>query len=247
MREDECDQNGRRDAAATGIRTRWAIAFLIGLATVTAAGYGWRAAQIGSTAAFDDRQSISETIAVEQARVERAVTLADQAREYVRYRADYVTAAALDRAADRLAASGAEREAAVSRAEARQLRLGATRRAAEAGVFGRATIGADQLTPTATPRLFDYRARGRALEIEASASIDSPANLDPDRWATEAVAIRDRVSGLTRWAFLMLAAVLLYTVAEVATTRRRVTYALAGVGLATYAIGLVGGLSTYFF
>jgi hypothetical protein len=45
----------------------------------------------------------------------------------------------------------------------------------------------------------------------------------------------------------MLAAVLLYTVAEVATTRRSVTYALVGVGLAVYAVGLVGGLSTSFF
>ena len=227
--------------------TRWAIAFLIGLATVTAAGYGWRAAQIGSTAAFDDRQSISDTIAVEQAGVERAVTLADQAREYVRYRADYVTAAALDRTAARLAAAGAAGQASLAHAEARQLRLGATRRAAQAGVFGRATIGSDQLVPTSAPRPFDYRARGRALEIEASASIDSPANLDPDRWAAEAVSIRDRMGGLTRWAFLMLAAVLLYTVAEVATTRRSVTYALVGVGLAVYAVGLVGGLSTSFF
>jgi len=235
------------DELHAGVRTRWAIAFLIGLSTVSAAGYGWRAAQIGSTAAFDDRQSISETIAVEQARVERAVTLGDQAREYVRYRADYVAAAAFDREAARLAASGAGREAAASRTAARQLRLGATRRAVEAGVFGRATIGVDQLTPAAAPRPFDYRARARALEIEASASIDSPANLDPDRWAAEAVSIRDRIGGLMRWAFLMLIAVLLYTVAEVATTRKRTAYALVGVGLAVYAVGLVGGLSTYFF
>jgi hypothetical protein len=242
--EREQDQGG---GSAADTRTRWAIAFLIGLATVTAAGYGWRAAQIGSTAAYDDRQSISETIAVEQERVERAVALADQAREYVRYRADYVTAAALDREAARLASRGAAREAEAARAEALQLRLGATRRAAEAGVFGRATIGSDQLTPTATPLPFDYRERARALEIEASASIDSPANLDPDRWAAEAVAIRDRIGGLTRWAFLMLVAVLLYTVAEVATVRRPVTYALVGVGLTVYTLGLVGGLTTYFF
>lgn len=247
MSEGEREHDDGAWSAAVGTRTRWAIAFLIGLATVTAAGYGWRAAQIGSTAAYDDRQSISETIAVEQARVERAVALADQAREYVRYRADYVTAAALDREAARLAAAGSAREAAAARTEARQLRLGATRRAAEAGVFGRATIGSDQLTPTATPRPFDYRARGRALEIEASASIDSPANLDPDRWAAEAVSIRDRIGGLARWAFLMLVAVLLYTVAEVTATRRLVTYALVGIGLAFYTAGLVGGLTTYFF
>ena len=107
---------------------------------MTAAGFGWRAAQIGSTAAYDDRQSIGETVSVEQATVERAVTVAAQAREYVRYRADYAVAAALDREAARLAVRGAGRLAAVSRGEAAGLREGATRRAAEAGVFGRFTI-----------------------------------------------------------------------------------------------------------
>jgi hypothetical protein len=247
MSDGERSGDGGRDAAERGTGARWLIAFLIGLATVTAAGYAWRAAQIGSTAAFDDRQSISETIAVGQGRVQRAVTVAGQAREYVRYRADYVTAAALDREAARLRAAGDTKRAEDAHAEARELRLGATRRAADAGVFGRATIGSALLTPTVTPRPFDYRASARALEVEASASIDSPANLDPDRWAAEAAGIRDRIGGLTRWAFLILVAVLAYTLAEVAATRRLVTYALVGAGLAFYLVGLVGGLTTYFF
>lgn len=46
-------------------RIKWLTAFLIGIATVTAAAFSWRAAQIGSTAAFDDRQSISETVRVD--------------------------------------------------------------------------------------------------------------------------------------------------------------------------------------
>lgn len=227
-------------------RVRWTIAFLIGLATVTAAGFGWRVAQIGSTAAYDDRQSISETVSVEQASVERAVTVAGDTREYVRYRADYAVAAALDRQADKLAASGADRLAAVSRREAAELRLGATRRAAQAGVFGRFTIGTDLLQPTAKPRTFDYQARARALEAEASVGLDSPASLDPGHWARAAADIRDRMKGLTRWAFLMLVAVLLYTAAEVAT-KPRVSYALIGGGLAVYLAALIGGLWMFFF
>src|SRR3954452_4342697 len=90
-------------APAPAPRARWAVAFLIGLATVTATGFGWRAAQIGSTAAFDDRQSISQTIEVEQQRVEREIAIADQTREYARYRADYAVAAALDRRRGRVA------------------------------------------------------------------------------------------------------------------------------------------------
>jgi hypothetical protein len=138
---------------------------------VTAAGLSWRAAQIGSTAAYDDRQSISETVSVEQAAVARAVAVAADAREYSRYRADYAVAAALDREAARLAAGGADRLAAVSRGEAAALREGATRRAAQSGVFGQSTIGSDLLRPTAAPRPFDYRAQARALAAQPPISI----------------------------------------------------------------------------
>jgi hypothetical protein len=213
---------------------------------VTAAGFGWRAAQIGSTAAYDDRQSISETVAVEQAKIQTAVEVAAEAQEYERYRADYAVAAALDREADRLAAGGARALAAVSRGEAIALREGATRRAAAAGVFGRFTIGTALLQQTATPRSFDYQARARALATEQSTGLDSPASLDPARWAAAAVHIRDRMNDLIRWAFLSVVAVLLYTVAEV-TTRKRVAWAALGCGLAVYLTALVGALSTVFF
>ena len=238
------DTSDEPDVSST--RLSWIIAFLIGVATVTAAGFGWRGAQIGSTASYDDRQSISETVAVQQAAVERAITVASDAREYVRYRADYVVAAALDREAARLTAAGSGKLAAVSRGEARELRLGATRRAAQAGVFGSSTIGTDLLRPTAKPRTFDYRARARALAAEESTSIDSPATLDPDHWARAAVDIRTRVRGLVRWAFLLLIAVLIYTAAEV-TTRRRTAYAFVCLGFAIYLTGLIGGLTTAFF
>jgi hypothetical protein len=230
----------------TDTRIRWAIAFLIGLSSVTAATLGWRAAQIGSTAAYDDRQSISETIAVEQARVERADTVAGEAREYERYRADYAVAAALDREANRLAAQGKAQLAAVSRGEAAALRQGATRRAATAGVFGRQTIGTDLITPTSTPRSFDYKARARALEAEESASLDSPGSLDPDGWAKAAVEIRDRIRNIIRGAFFVLLSIFFYALAEVSRTRRA-TFALAGTGIVLYAASIGAILSTVFF
>ena len=229
-----------------GTRAHWAIAFLIGLATVTAAGFGWRAAQIGSTAAYDDRQSISDTIGVEQARIQRAVTVASQAQEYVRYRADYTVAAALDREADRLAAAGRGKLAAVSRGEAAALRAGATRRAAAAGVFGAFTIQSDVVAPTASPRPFDYRKQAQALAIEQSTGLGSPATLDPDHWAAAAGSIRVRVNHLTRWAFLAVLAILLYTVAEVAT-RARVAWVALAFGVLVYLAALSGALSTAFF
>jgi hypothetical protein len=235
-------------AVPTGssVRAKWAIAFLIGLATVTAASFTWRAAQIGSTAAYDDRQSISETVRTEQGQVERTIAIAAAAREYVRYRADYGVAAALDREAVRLAAAGSSRLADVSRSEASALREGATRRAAEAGVFGRATIGSDLLQPSASPRSFDIKARRRALEAEQSTALDSPGKLDPSGFAQQADDIRHRVNGLVRFAFAIAFAVLLYTLAEVSTRRRR-TVAFALVGAVVYVAAVVGCLTTYFF
>ena len=227
-------------------RIRWTIAFLIGIATVTAAGLSWRAAQIGSTAAYDDRQAIGETVSVEQAAVSRAVAVAADAREYIRYRADYAVAAALDREGARLAAGGAARLAAVSRGEAAALREGATRRAAQAGVFGQFTIGSDLLQPTAKPRSFDYRAQARALAAQQSAELTSPAHLDPGSWASAANHIRRRIKSLGRLAFLMLLAILLYTAAEV-SRRRRFAFVFLGCGLAVYLTGMIIAFSTVFF
>jgi hypothetical protein len=164
----------------------------------------------------------------------------------VRYRADYGVAAALDREADRMAAVGAGRLADVSRAEAAALREGATRRAAEAGVFGRATIGSDLLEPTGKPRRFDINARRRALEAEQSTALDSPGKLDPSRYASQADGIRDRVNGLVRFAFVIAFAVLLYTFAEV-SSRRRTMASFAVVGFAVYVSSLVACLATVFF
>ena len=213
---------------------------------MTAAGFAWRAAQIGSTAAYDDRQSISETVAVQQAKIQTAVTVAEEAQAYVRYRADYAIAAALDRQADRLEAGGAAPLAAVSRDQAAALREGATRRAATAGVFGRFTIGTALLRPTPKPRSFDYRTQARALALEQATGLNSPANLDPAHWAADAVRIRVRVNDLTRWAFLSVLAVLLYTVAEVAT-RRWIAWTALACGLTVYLAAVVGALSSAFF
>ena len=246
MTQEEREANGAAERAGVPLRLRWGIAFLIGLATVTAAAFTWRAAQIGSTAAYDDRQSISETVRAEEGEVERSIAIAAAAREYVRYRADYGVAVALDRQAARLASAGSGQLASVSRGEAAALRQGATRRAAEAGVFGRTTIGSASLKPSATPRSFDIKARRRALEAEQSTALDSPGKLDPSGFARQADDIRDRVNGLVRFAFVIAFAVLLYTLAEVSTRRRRTTvFAIAGI--AVYTAAVVGCLSTFFF
>jgi hypothetical protein len=202
---------------------------LIGLATVTATGFGWRAAQIGSTAAFDDRQSIGETVRVEQAAVERTVALQATARAYARYRADYARAATL-RGVD---------------ADADAVRRAATRRAVSAGVFDGFAVGGDLLRPPRAPRPLDLAQRNRSLIAQQSTALDAPAALNPDRWAREADAIRVRINGLTWWAFVALLAVPLYTLAQI-SSRHRMAVAFAAVGVVVYLTGLVGGLATRF-
>jgi hypothetical protein len=123
---------------------------------------------------------------------------------------------------------------------------GATRRAADAGVFGRFAIQGDLLEATATPRRFDPGARARSLAAERSTALDAPAKLDPGGWAADANAIRDRVNGLVRWAWLALAAVLFYTLAEV-SSRSRSRIALLAAGVAVYLAALAGSLATAFF
>jgi hypothetical protein len=233
-------------AGADRRRLRWAVAFLIGLATLTATGFGWRAAQIGSTAAYDDRQSVSETVRVEQEALARTIAVASQAREYARYRADYAVAASLDREADRLAAAGAGAATDLSRTEAVALREGATRRAVAAGVFGAATIGDDLLAPRATPRPFDPGGRARALAAEQATELGAARGPGPDHWARSADEIRDRTAGLVRWACVVLGAVLVLTVAEV-TPRLRRAWVFAAAGVVVYIAGTAGGLSTVFF
>jgi hypothetical protein len=214
-----------------GRHLRWFVIFLIGAASVTATAFGWRAAQIGSTAAFDDRTSISETITLEQGSVERAVAVSAAERAYSRYRADYAAAAALDRAG--------------RPADAEALRRGATLSAASAEVFGRASLGADSLPPPRTPRPFDARARERAIAAESSAALDSPGALDPDAFAAQAEALRVRQDGLTRWAIVILLALPLYTIAETAK-RVRTIWWFGAAGLSVYLVGLVGGLTQVF-
>ena len=112
---------------------QWVVAFLIGTATVLAAIFGWRAAAIGSTAAFNDRQSISETIRVEQQRIDVGLGVNGDNRVYSRYLADYAVAAELDNQAAALAAAGQTAAATENRSEARRLRATATELAADAG------------------------------------------------------------------------------------------------------------------
>ena len=83
--------------------------------------------------------------------------------------------------------------------------------------------------------------------MEEATGIDSPGQLDPDRWAQEAEGIRDRINGLAVWSLIMLVAVLLFTVGEANSARRPIFYTATALGLVVLLAGGVGGLTTDFF
>lgn len=206
------------------------IALLIGITTVTAGIVTWRAGQLGSSSAYEDRTSVGQTIKEQQLEVEASMAAIDDTLQDIRYQADYAEAAAFDDRADELAALGEDALAASSRERADNLRLAATTRAAAAGVFGRQTLYQDLARPTDEPRPFDFTAHLEKLQVEISSGIGAPGPLDPDSWAAQADDTRTRVRGL-RWAALvLLAAVVLLTVAQT-TDRFSTRWLTAGAGI----------------
>jgi hypothetical protein len=226
---------------------QWVVALLIGLATVCTATYGWRAAAIGSTAAYDDRQSISETISTEQETIDVALGVSNDTLQYTGYLADYVVAAELGNQAGALKRIGNASAASDALRQARFLRRSATERAADAGVFGRSTIADDLARPSAAPRPFSFEDQIKARTAEQQTGIDSPGKLDPGAWAAEANGIRDQINGLTAWALVMFAAVLLFTVAEANSLRRPVFYTAMSLGIVVLLTGISGGMTFAFF
>ncbi len=245
--ESESDRQAKPRRGLDLTAQQWVIALLVGVATVSAAGFSWRAAATGSTAAYNDRQSISETIAVRQQEIDVGLAVSADTRNYTRYLADYATAAELENQATGLERAGNGAAAAAARREAVQLRRTATERAADAGVFGSSTIADDLSRPSPTPRPFSYEDQLRARTAEERTGLDSPGKLNPDRWAAEAEEIRDRINGLAVWAFVVLFAVLMFSVAEANSKRRPVFYAAMGVGVTVLLFGAFFGLTVDFF
>lgn len=221
------------------------LALLLGIATITVGLFLWRGGQLGSTAAFDDRQSISQTLKQERERLEVGLTALSDAQTYGRYRADYVEAAALDDEADELADDGFPALAASSGGEADDVRRAATFLAARGGVFGPQAILASFAEPSTEPLPFSLGEHTRALQAEVAAGIASPGALDPDRWAEEANDIRTRTRGLRWAAFLIAIAVAAYTVAQVAV-RRRTRYISAAGATVLYTVVTIVTFVTVF-
>ncbi|MFZ2550013.1 MAG: hypothetical protein WAX12_18705, partial [Candidatus Microthrix subdominans] len=183
------------------------IALMIGISTVTAGLFTWRGGQIGSTAAYNDRQSVGEQIDVETAEVDVNIEAARQARQYDRYLADYAVADGLDSDAEALRSTGQGELADLAERQAAARRAAATQRATDAGVFGPSTLGERSEAATAQPQAFDLEERIDELRVLESTGLGSASDLQPQRWADESSAIRRRIRNLTYWVGLLLSAV----------------------------------------
>lgn len=216
---------------------KWLVPGLIGLVTITAGLLTWRAGQLGSSAAYEDRQSVGQTITQETQRTEAGLATAQQATGYVTYRAGIANAEALEDLAAEAAEQGQSDVAAELVDQAEVTRQSAEALAEAAGTFGTQTLLNQQVAgDSAEP--FDMVERFDANVAAAATGIASAGVLDPQAWADMAEDTRQRVREL-RWATLaMLIAVTAYTVAELA--RRRPTRFVAfGIGGIVYAATLV--------
>ncbi len=214
----------------TSQRVRVAIALMLGVGSITAGLFTWRAGQIGSSAAFEDRSAVSQEVASAQRRIEVTTDLAAAGAEYTRYLADQAEADA----ADANAVTVVTPEADIVASYGQAIRRGAAARADAVDLFpaGQALGGG-----------FALDQRSAALAEQLENDLLSGGNLDPDGAAVEADSIRSRVRGLTWWTLVVLAAVAWFTVAQVAATRSVRRGSLA-VGAVTYGVGVLGALST---
>ena len=224
---------------------RWLMPLLIGLVTITAGLFTWRAGQLASTSAFEDRQSVGQTITSERQRLGAAVTVVLQAVGYVRYATDYAEAAALDDLAAEAAAQGLDGVSAGLRANAEGRRSTAGQRAADIGVFGEQDLLAQTLTDSETPLPFDPDQRLAELQAEAATGITSPGVLDPQAWADMAEATRARVRALRIATLFLLLSVVAYTVGEL-STRRATRLTGFGLGSIIYVVTIAATFATVF-
>ena len=213
----------------------WFLPLLIGLVTITAGLFTWRAGQLASTSAFEDRQSVGQTITQQRQAVEARLGAINDAVAYVSYLADYAEADSLDVLADELEAQGATTLAATFREQATTSRVTSSRVAAAGGVFGQQTVLAQLAASPTEPLPFDLDQQVATLEAEATTGVGSPGVPDPDRWAAQADATRDKVRGLRMATLLLLVSVVGLTIAQLTdrTLTRRIGAAL---GLSLYVV-----------
>ncbi|MFV0318075.1 MAG: hypothetical protein ACK5O2_14080 [Microthrixaceae bacterium] len=218
----------------------WLVPGLIGLVTITAGLLTWRAGQLGSTAAYEDRQSVGQTITQESQSTEAGLATGIQASGFVKYRAGLATANALVELAGQASEQGADQAVVDLTTQADLAGQSAVSAADGAGVFG-SPLWSNQAAELELVEPFDIQQRYKTNLTDISTGITSSGALDPQRWADEAEQTRSHVRTL-RWLTLaMLIAVGAFTVAELAP-RRKMRLSGFAIGSVVYVATLVLGV-----
>jgi hypothetical protein len=220
------------------------IIFLIGAATITAGVISWRVGQVGSGAAFDDRQSVGQTVAQQEQEIEVSLGLANAISTYVDYVADFSEADAIDRSAAGAASAGRDAIATTMRQSAANLRLAASSRAVDAGLFGRQNLTNDLIGDSTEPRELDIATQEALIRAEVTTGPTAQGELDPDFWAGEADSKRARMKAMRNGVFVIILSVVLLTIAQV-TDRFRLRVASAGVGVLVFVITAIYTVSNH--
>jgi hypothetical protein len=221
--------------ASRRVIPRWLVPLLIGLVTITAGVVTWRAGQLASSAAFEDRQSVGQTIKQQQQLTEAGLSTVNAGVAYVEYVAAFAEATALDDLADESESQGDTELASDLRTQADETRLTASAKARAVGVFGTESLLTQVVTDSKEPLPFDIQEQLTSRRAELSTGITSPGVLDPDAWAAKADDTRTQVRALRLAAVLLLFGAVAYTVAELTPSARtrRVGFL---AGSAIYAI-----------
>ncbi len=220
------------------------IIFLIGAATITAGVISWRVGQIGSTAAFDDRQSVGQTVAQQEQEIEISLGLSTAVSTYVGYVADFSEAVAIDNTAAQAADQGDDALAESLRNGAENLRLSASARAIDAGLFGRQNLMSDLAADSSEPRPLDLEAQRELIAADVTSGPTSHGELDPDYWAGEADAIRARMRAMRNGVFVIILSVVLLTIAQV-TDRFRLRVVTGTAGTVVFVTTAILTVSNY--
>lgn len=211
----------------------WLVPALIGLVTISAGLVTWRAGQLGSAAAYQDRQSVGQTITQQQQVTEAGLGTTAQASAWVAYSASLAEAAALEDLASEAADQGRDDVAADLLEQADRVTTSANELAEAQHVFGTQELFRRETGPDAAAEDggFNIEQRFETLKTDAASGVTSPGVLDPDAWAARADETRAQVGALRLATVFLLIAVAAYTVAELARHRsaRLAGFVMGGV------------------
>lgn len=219
-------------APAVGTARSWldlkfVIVIMIGVVSVTGAVLTWQAAQLGEYATDKDRQSLAETVQVQQDQAAVASQVDREVEAFARYKEQLATAVQLEAQAQQLRQRGQVDEAIDAEDQA-----GEERQLAESLLgLTLGNVSSRYLTGDADSAQVEFDEELRVADLARERAAQFPA--DPDQTAAEGDDLRNRSQRLVGWTIPLVLAVVLFTVAQLVASRRVRPFA-AGLGLLVY-------------